>query len=91
MNTPVLDKIHEAGGSTAHATLFSVCNDYDLRMISWNASLPLCFATNRVHFSRYGTYYLQFLEHIDNTHPGANGEIKGVALSIWHNKLGIEQ
>ena len=67
------------------------CNDYDLRMISWNASLPLCFATNRVHYSRYGTYYLQFLEHIDRTHPGAKDEIKGVGLSIRRNKLGIGQ
>ena len=67
------------------------CNDYDLRMISWNASLPLCFATNHVHYSRYGKYYLQFLEHIDSTHPGAKDEIKGVGLLIRRNKLGIGQ
>eukprot|EP00795_Rhopilema_esculentum_P015030 gene15030-6189_t len=75
-----------------HMLHYSVnCNDYDLRMIIWNASLPLCFATNRVHYSRYGTYYLQFLEHIDSTHPGAKDEIKGVGLSIRRIKLGIGQ
>ena len=67
------------------------CNDYDLRISSWNASLPLCFATNRVHYARYGTYYLQSLEHIDSTHPGAKEEIKTVGLSVRRNKLGIGQ
>ncbi len=66
-------------------------NDYDLRISRWNTSLPLCFATNRVHYARYGTYYLQSLEHIDSTHPGAKEEIKSVGLSVWRNKLRIGQ
>eukprot|EP00112_Aurelia_sp_Birch-Aquarium-sp1_P015170 Seg3338.2 transcript_id=Seg3338.2/GoldUCD/mRNA.D3Y31 product="hypothetical protein" protein_id=Seg3338.2/GoldUCD/D3Y31 len=67
------------------------CNDYDLRMISWNCSLPLCFSMNHVHYARYGTYYLQSLEHIDSTHPGAKEEIRSVGLSIRRNKLVIGQ
>lgn len=66
-------------------------NDYDLRLISWRESLPLCFATNRVHYARYGTYYFQFLEHMDITHPGAIEEVERVGLSVRRNMLGIGQ
>ena len=31
-------------------------NAYDLRMLTWKESLPMCFATNRIHYARYGTY-----------------------------------
>ena len=34
-------------------------NDFALKLHSWDQSLPLCFATTRVHYERYGTYYLQ--------------------------------
>lgn len=38
---------------------FSVnTNDYDQRMLSWKESLPFCFATNWVHYARYGTNYV---------------------------------
>lgn len=67
------------------------CNDYDLRIISWNASLPFCFSMNHVHYARYGIYYLQSLEHIDSTHPEAKEEIRSVGLSIRRNELGIGQ
>ena len=38
--------------------------------------LPLFFATNRIHYARYGTYYIQSLEHIESTHLGAREEIE---------------
>ena len=60
-------------------------------MLSWKESLPLCFATNRVHYSRYGTYYVNSLEHIDSTHPGARQEIEHLGLSVRRNQLGIGQ
>ena len=56
-------------------------NDYDLRMLIWKKSLPLCFATNRVQYARYGTYYVGGLECIDSTHPGARQEIEDLGLS----------
>lgn len=71
---------------------FSVnTNDYDLRMLTWKESLPLCFATNRVHYARYGTYYVSGLECIDSTHPGARQEIEHLGLSVRRNQLGIGQ
>ena len=66
-------------------------NDYNLRMLTWKESLPLCFATNRVHYARYGTYYVSCLEHIGSTHPGAKEEIENVGLSVRRNTLGIGQ
>lgn len=53
--------------------------------------MPLCFATNRVHYSRYGTLYVQSLENLESTHPGAKTEIKENGLSVRRNTLGIRQ
>ena len=47
-------------------------NDYNLRLLMRRKSLSLCFATNRVHYSRYGTFYVQSLENLESTHPRAN-------------------
>ena len=66
-------------------------NNYDLRIIIWKELLPLFFATNRIHYARYGTYYSQSLEHIESTHLGARKEIEDVGLSIRRNKHGIGQ
>ena len=66
-------------------------NNYDLRIIIWKELLPLFFATNRIHYARYGTYYIQSLEHIESTHLGARKEIEDVGLSIRRNKHGIGQ
>ena len=66
-------------------------NDFDLRMLMWRESLSLCFATNRVNYARYGTYYLNSLVYLDTTHPGAKEEIDKVGLSVRHNTYGIGQ
>jgi hypothetical protein len=66
-------------------------NDYNLRLLTWRESLPLCFATNRVHYSRYGTFYVQSLEYLESTHPGAKTEIEKNGLSVRRNTLGIGQ
>ena len=66
-----------------HKLPFSInTNDYDLKMLIWKESLPLCFATNRVHYARYGTFYVNRLEHLDTTHPGARQEIEDFGLSV---------
>lgn len=66
-------------------------NDFNLRLLMWKESFPLCFATNRVHYSRYGTYYLKSLECLESTHPGAKEEIEDVGLAVRRNNLGIGQ
>lgn len=66
-------------------------NDFSLRLLVWKESLPLCFATNRVHYARYGTYYLKSIECLESTHPGAKEEIEKVGLSVRRNTLGIGQ
>ena len=75
-----------------HKLHFSInTNDYDLRMLIWKESLPLCFATSRVHYARYGTYYVNCLEYLDTTHPGARQEIEDFGLSVRRNQLGVGQ
>ena len=66
-------------------------NDFDLRLLMWQQSLPLCLATNRVHYSRYGSYYVKSLECLDSTHPGARAEMERVGLSVRRNNHGIGQ
>ena len=66
-------------------------NNFSLRLMMWKKFLPLCFATNRVHYARYGTYYLKSLEYLESTHPGAREEIENVGLSIRRNTIGIGQ
>ena len=66
-------------------------NDYNLRLLMWRQSLPMCFATNQVHYSRYGTFYVQSLEYLESTHPGAKAEIKENGISVRRNTLGIGQ
>lgn len=66
-------------------------NDFDLRMLFLKESLPLCFATNRLHYARYGTYYLKSLESLEFSRPGAKEELCQQGLSVRRNKLGIGQ
>ncbi len=66
-------------------------NNYNLRLLTWRKSLAMCFATNRIHYSRYGTFYVLSLEHLDSTHPGAKAEIEESGLSVRRNTLGIGQ
>ena len=67
-------------------------NHYNLRLLIWRKSLPLCFETNRVHYSRYGTFYAQSLENLESTHPGAKSERREwFIVSVRRNTLGIGQ
>ena len=62
-------------------------NNYNLRLLIWKESLPMWFATNKIHYARYGTFYVKFLEYLEDTHPGAKEEIE----EKGHNTLGIGQ
>ena len=66
-------------------------NDFELRLLMWRQSLALCLATNRVHYSRYGSYYVKSLECLNDTHPGAKIEMETVGLSVRRNNLSIGQ
>ena len=66
-------------------------NCYEIRLSVWKEWMTLCFATNHVHYARYGTYYVNFLENIESTHPGAKEEIEEKGLSVRRNDIGIGQ
>ena len=75
-----------------HTLHYSVnTNDYHLRLLTWRNSLALCFPTNRVHYARYGIYYVNILTHLEATHPGAKEEIEKNGLSVRRNTRGIGQ
>ena len=66
-------------------------NNYNLRLLIWKESLPMWFATNKIHYARYWTFYVKFLKYLEDTHPGAKEEIEEKGLSVKRNTLGIGQ
>ena len=61
-------------------------NDFLLKIQSWEDLLP-CFATNKVHYARYGTFYIQQLKHLEESQSGEMKEIS----SVRRNTFGIGQ
>ena len=63
-------------------------NDFDLRLLCWTDSLPLCFAFNKHNYARYGAYYVHSLQVLDVTHPGAKQliEKQGISVQRSHHK-----
>ena len=64
-------------------------NNYSLHLLIWKEFLLMWFATNKIHYARYGTFYVKFLEYLEDTHPGAKEEIEEKGLSVgmqhsWH-------
>ena len=53
--------------------------------------LPFYFVFNKVHYARYGSYYINQLQYLQNTHPGAKEEIQEYRLSVRRNSYGIGQ
>ena len=68
-------------------------NNYNLCLLIWKESLPMYMwlATNKIHYARYGTFYVKFLEYLEDTHPRAKEEIEEKGLSVRLNTLGIGQ
>ena len=64
-------------------------NNLPLWIDAWQYFLPLCFATKKIHYTRYGTFYIQQLKNLDSTHPGAFKEISEM-VSV-RRKTGIGQ
>ena len=63
-------------------------NDFNLRLLCWADSLPLCFAFNKHNYARYGAYYVHSLQTLDVTHPGAKQliEKQGISVQRSHHK-----
>ena len=77
--------------SKLHQSQFAInTNNLPLRIDAWEYFLPLCFATNKTHCARCGTFYIQQLKNLDSTHPGAFEEICEM-VSVRRNKTGIGQ
>ena len=66
-------------------------NNYDLRLAVWEEMLPFYFVFNKVHYARYEPYYINQLQYLQNTHPGAKEEIQEYGLSVRRNSYGIGQ
>ena len=90
--TPQFWMTYQKATDRQHKFHFSInTNDFDLRLKCWKHSLPLCFATNKQNYARYGTYYITQLENIDLTHPGAKEELQETGLSVSRNQFNIRQ
>ena len=57
-------------------------NDFFLRLHGLKYLLPFCFALNKQNYARYGSFYVHFLENLDNTHPGCRELIQEIGLSV---------
>ena len=56
-------------------------NDFDLRCHSWERFMPLYFALNMTNYARYGSYYVEILNCIDQLYPGMKDMLKTSGLS----------
>ena len=65
-------------------------NNFSLKLLVWEIFLPLCYATDKVHYARYGTYYIQHLRQLKKSHLGSLDKIRSF-MSIRRNEIGIRQ
>ena len=80
----LVDTLHEF-----HLALQS--NNFDEKLRCWRDVLPLFFFFDRIHYSRYGSYYVKSMENLEKTHPGAKDELEKIGISVRRNNLGIGQ
>ena len=67
------------------------CNDFDLRLAVWEELFPFCFVFNNVHYACYGTYYVNQMEKLEETHLGARKKIEEYGLSVCRNDFSMRQ
>ena len=46
---------------------------------------------DRTHYSRDSSYYMQSMERLEKTHPGAKQELMKIGISVRRNEKGIGQ
>ena len=66
-------------------------NDFNEKLVCWRLMLPLFFFFDRTHYSRYGSYYIQSMERLEKSHPGAKQELMKIGISVRRNEKGIGQ
>ena len=47
-------------------------NNLKMRIYAWGSMLSFYFYFNKTNYARYGTYYVQQLNHLDTLYPGLN-------------------
>ena len=57
-------------------------NDFEKRVPGWKYFLPFYFALNYSNYARYGSYYVQVLESIEQMYPGLKDMLKCKGLSV---------
>ena len=51
-----------------HSTVHG--NEFNYRLYAWQEILSLHFAANQVNYARYGSYYVDMLKNLDQSHNG---------------------
>ena len=57
-------------------------NNFDLRAEAWKKLLPLYFAFNMFNYARYGSFYVETLNCINDLYPGMRPLLTKTGLSI---------
>ena len=57
-------------------------NNFHLRLAVWEEMLPFCFVFNNAHYAHYGTYYMNQMKRLEETHTGARNEREEYGLSV---------
>ena len=60
-------------------------NNFELKIKCGEKLLPLCFTINKIHYSRYGTFYVEQMKDLEMSYPGATKEIKDFCSGKWNN------
>ena len=57
-------------------------NDFDARFAAWKYFIPLYFAFNKTNYARYGSFYVETLQSIEEKYPGLKEMLKKAGLSV---------
>ena len=57
-------------------------NDLGMRMLAWESMLPYYFYFSRTKYTRYGTYYVQQLHHLETLYSGMKPLSEGKGISV---------
>ena len=65
-------------------------NIFPQKLMAWEKTLPLCYASNKLHYARYSTHCIQHLQQLKKCHRGSLDESRS-SMSIRRREFGIEQ
>ena len=55
-------------------------NNFELKIKCWEKWLSLCFTANKIHYSHYGTFYVEQMKNLKIPNPGLTEEIEDFCL-----------